>query len=68
MCEFKVYVAGSTPEEKELVAKEIIIARIRDRRVVLLTMMGESVFVDSVTIREVNTMKQELILQKVCFS
>ena len=64
MCEFKVYLTGDSPDEKELVAKEIIIAKIRDGRVVLLKMIGDPVYVESAFIREVNTMSQELILQK----
>lgn len=68
MCEFKVYLTGDTPEEKELIAKEIIIAKVRDGQVVLLNIMGEPVYVDSVFIREVNTMSQELLLQKVASS
>jgi predicted RNA-binding protein len=68
MCEFKVYLTGDTPEEKKLVAKEIIIVKIREGRVVLLNMMGDPIYVDSAIIKEVNTMSQELLLQKVTSS
>ena len=68
MCEFKVYLLGETPEDKELVAKGIIIGKIRDGRVVLLNIMGDAIYIESAFIREVNTMSQELILQKEGFS
>ena len=64
MCEFKVYFVGTNPEEKELVAKDIVVVKIRDNRIVLLNVMGEPVYVESAFIKEVNTMTQELILQK----
>jgi len=64
MCEFKVYLMGKTPEDKELVAKGIIVVKIRDERVVLLNIMGEAIYIESAFIREVNTLSQELILQK----
>jgi predicted RNA-binding protein len=65
MCEFKVYLSGDDPAEKELVAQEIVVAQIKDGQVVLLPMMGEAVIIPSAVIREVNTMTQELILQKI---
>jgi predicted RNA-binding protein len=68
MCEFKVYLVGENPEEKEQVAKDIVVAKIRDNRIVLLNVMGEPVYVESTSIREVNTMTQELILQKPSIS
>ncbi|PWR75905.1 CooT family nickel-binding protein [Methanospirillum stamsii] len=64
MCEFNVYRVGENPEDKELVAKDIVIVKSQDNRIVLLNVLGVPVYVESVIIREVNTMTQELILQK----
>ena len=50
MCEFKVYLVGENPEEKEQVAKDIVVAKIRDNRIVLLNVMGDAVYVDSTSI------------------
>lgn len=64
MCEFKVYLTGESPEEREQIAKGIVVVKVKDEKIVLLTMMGESVSVESAYIREVNTMTAELTLQK----
>lgn len=64
MCEFTVYLIGESPEEREQIAKGIVVVKVKDEKIVLLTMMGESVSVESAYIREVNTMTAELTLQK----
>lgn len=64
MCEFTVYLTGESPEEREQIAKGIVVVKVKDEKIVLLTMMGESVSVESAYIREVNTMTAELTLQK----
>jgi len=65
MCEFTVYLTGESPEEREQVAKGIVVVKVKGEKILLLTMMGESVSVESAFIREVNTMTAELTLQKV---
>lgn len=64
MCEFTVYLTGESPEEREQIAKGIVVVKVKDEKIALLTMMGESVSVESAYIREVNTMTAELTLQK----
>ena len=65
MCEFKVYLVGDDPADRELVAKGIFVVKKKDEKIMLLDIFGEPKYVESAIIIEVNTISQELILQKV---
>lgn len=65
MCEFTVYLTGTNGAEREMVAKNIFAAKYREGMVILLDVMGDSKTIDNVTIAEVSTMKQELVLKSI---
>jgi len=64
MCEFTVYVVDEKKTEREMVAKNVIAAKIKSGRVLLLNIMGDTKSVDNAFIEDVSTIKQELIVRK----
>jgi formylmethanofuran dehydrogenase subunit E len=60
MCEFKVILDNG--KEKKQVAKNIIDARIREGKAILLDGSGAVIEVDSVAIAKVDTLKAEIVL------
>lgn len=65
MCEFTVYVVDTNLENRQMVAKNILAAKMKEGKIVMLDAFGGSQPVGNVTIHEVNTLKQELILRKI---
>jgi predicted RNA-binding protein len=63
MCEFSVYLVADGAE-KQLVAKNIVAARRKDGKVMLMDAFGSITPVDGASIEEANTFTQELLLQK----
>jgi predicted RNA-binding protein len=64
MCEFTVFVVDDKKTEREMVAKNVIAAKIKSGRVLLLDIMGDTKSVDNAFIEDVSTIKQELIVRK----
>jgi len=65
MCEFTVYVYEDGTKDRLLVAKNILAAKRKDGRTLLMDAFGSITPVESVTIEEVNTISHELILKKI---
>nr|WP_319540612.1 CooT family nickel-binding protein [uncultured Methanospirillum sp.] len=65
MCEFTVYVVDANLQDRKIVAKNILAAKVKEGKIVMLDAFGGSQPVGDVTIHEVNTLKQELILKKI---
>lgn len=65
MCEFTVYLLDDGSAERRMVTKNILAAKRKDGRVLLMDAFGDITPVDSATIEEVNTLSQEMILKKV---
>ena len=63
MCEFSVYLV-TDGEEKQLVAKNIVAARRKDGKVLLMDAFGTVTPVEAASIEVVNTFTQEMLLQK----
>jgi hypothetical protein len=62
MCEFKVYMEES--EKRTEIAKNVIKAKLKDGKVVLMGSAGDITKVDGARILVVDTLMQELILEK----
>jgi hypothetical protein len=62
MCEFKVYMEES--EKRTEIAKNVIKARLKDGKVVLMGSAGDITKVDGARILVVDTLMQELVLEK----
>lgn len=62
MCEFKVYLEES--EQKKEITKNIVKAKLKDGKVVLMGSAGDITKVDASKILVVDTLMQELILGK----
>lgn len=65
MCEFTVYVLDDGSNERFMVTKNIIAARRKDGRVLLMDAFGSITPVENATIEEANTLSQEMILKKI---
>ena len=65
MCEFKVYLTELPSEERTLLSQGIMIAIKEGNSVVLMDIIGNTQTIEDVTIKEVNTIKHELLLLKV---
>ena len=65
MCEFKVYLNEDDQKDRQMLTKGIVIAIQKDLNVILRDVIGNSEVVENVTIEEVSTMKQELILKRI---
>ena len=62
MCEFKVYLVDGPGAERKEVARNICMARKKNGKLLLVEALGEVTSVEDVTIEEVNTFSQEMIL------
>lgn len=65
MCEFTVYLLDDSAAERRMITKNILAAKKKDGRILLMDAFGDITPVDSATIEEVNTLSQEMILKKV---
>ena len=65
MCEFTVYLLGDSSAERRMVTKNILAAKRKEGRVLLMDAFGDITPVDNATIEEVNTLSQEMILKKI---
>jgi predicted RNA-binding protein len=65
MCEFTVYILENGSTERQMVTKNILAAKRKEGRVLLMDAFGDITPVDNATIEEVNTLSQEMILKKV---
>lgn len=63
MCEFSVFLVANG-EQKQLVAKNIVAARRKDGKVLLMDAFGTITPVEAANIEVVNTFSQEMLLQK----
>ncbi len=63
MCEFSVYLVANGGE-KQLVAKNIVAARRKDGKVMLMDAFGTITPVEGANIEVANTFTQEMLLQK----
>ncbi|MFZ3149340.1 MAG: CooT family nickel-binding protein [Methanothrix sp.] len=63
MCEFSVYLV-TDGVGKLLVAKNIVVAKIKDGKVMLMDAFGSITSVEGASIEEANTFTQEMLLQK----
>jgi hypothetical protein len=62
MCEFTVYLEETGKGRKE-VAKNIVVARRRDGKILLMDAFGIAVPIENAIIDEANTFTQEMILK-----
>ena len=65
MCEFTVYLLEDGSTERRMVTKNILAAKRKEGRVLLMDAFGDITPVDNATIEEVNTLSQEMILKKI---
>lgn len=65
MCEFTVYLLEDSSTERRMITKNILAAKRKEGRVLLMDAFGDITPVDNATIEEVNTLSQEMILKKV---
>ena len=63
MCEFVVYLVDGSDERKE-VARNIVAARRKDGKVLLMDAFGSVTQIENTTIEEANTFTREMILKK----
>lgn len=63
MCEFSVYLVANGAE-KQLVAKNIVVAKRKDGIVLLMDAFGTVTPVEGASIEVANTFTQEMLLQK----
>ena len=63
MCEYKVYLMENGKERTE-VARDIVIARKRNGKMLLIDVMGTVTPVENVNIEEANTLTQEMLLKR----
>ena len=63
MCEFSVYLVADGAE-KQLVAKNIVAARRKEGKVLLMDAFGSITPVEGASIEEANTFTQEMLLKK----
>lgn len=64
MCEFKVYVFDEDSNQRLMVAKDILAAKRKEGRVLLMDAFGSITPVEDATIEEVSTLSQEMVLKK----
>jgi hypothetical protein len=62
MCEFKVFLEES--EQRKEITKNIVKAKLKDGKVVLMDSAGDIMKVDGARILVVDTLMQELVLKK----
>lgn len=63
MCEFVVYLEDSSKKRQEI-TRNIVAARRKDGRVLLMDAFGSVTSVENATIEEANTFTQEVILKR----
>lgn len=63
MCEFVVYLVKKGSKEKEVVARNIIKAKKKNGKIILMDASGNVTPVEHVSIEVVDTLMQELILK-----
>jgi hypothetical protein len=61
MCEFVVYMEEKDGTRRE-VTRNIVVAKRREGKTLLMDVIGSVTTVDNATVQEVNTLTQELIL------
>jgi hypothetical protein len=61
MCEFVVYLVEKDGTRRE-VTRNIVVAKRREGKTLLMDVIGSVTTVDNATVQEVNTLTQELIL------
>ena len=64
MCEFVVYLEENGSKERKMVARDIIKAKKRDGKTVLMDASGTVTPVEHASIEVVDTLMQELILRR----
>ncbi|MCD6213713.1 MAG: CooT family nickel-binding protein [Methanophagales archaeon] len=64
MCEFVVYLEEKGSKEREVVTREVIKAKKRDGKTVLMDASGNVTQVEHASIEVVDTLMQELVLRK----
>ena len=65
MCEFTVYLLGDNPKDRQMMAKDILVARRKEGKVLLMDAFGSITPVENATIEEANTLSQEMILKRM---
>ena len=65
MCEFTVYLLGDNQKDRQMMAKDILVARRKEGKVRLMDAFGSITPVENATIEEVNTLSQEMILKRM---
>jgi hypothetical protein len=63
MCEFTVYMQENGSAARKEVAKNIVVARRRDGKILLMDAFGSTTPVENAIIDEANTFTQEMILK-----
>jgi hypothetical protein len=61
MCEFVVYLVEKDGSRRE-VTRNIVVAKRREAKTLLMDVIGSVTTVENATVQEVNTLTQELIL------
>ena len=61
MCEFVVYLLEKDGTRRE-VTRNIVVAKKREGKTLLMDVIGSVIIVEDATVQEVNTLTQELIL------
>jgi len=61
MCEFVVFLEEKDGTRKE-VARDIVVAKRREGKTLLMDVIGSVTTVENATVQEVNTLTQEMIL------
>jgi len=63
MCEFTVYIEENGSSSRKEVAKNIVVARRRDGKILLMDAFGSTTPIENAIIDEANTFTQEMILK-----
>jgi len=63
MCEFTVYMEENGPASRREVARNIVAARRREGKILLMDAFGSTTPVENAIIDEANTFTQEMILK-----
>jgi hypothetical protein len=63
MCEFKVFLEEKGSSARKEVAKNIVVAKRRDGKILLMDAFGSTTPVENAIIDEANTFTQEMILK-----
>jgi hypothetical protein len=63
MCEFTVFIEENGSSSRKEVAKNIVVARRRDGKILLMDAFGSTTPIENAIIDEANTFTQEMILK-----